>query len=97
MQKELRAEGRLINFAAVNSIDAVANQGDLTSRADFPMFQDVDAVKAWEQHAGGKDDFYIYGSDGKLARYLKSGGPVDINLSDPAAYANIKKIVADTK
>lgn len=75
MQKELRTEGKTIHFAAVNSIDAVANQADLTSRADFPMFQDVEAVKAWEQHGGGKDDFYVYGTDGKLAHFLKFGRP----------------------
>jgi hypothetical protein len=97
MQKELKADGKTINFAAVNSIDAVANQGDLTSKADFPMFQDIEAVKAWEQHAGGKDDFYIYGSDGKLAHYLKFGGTVDTNLSDATAYAAVKKLVAETK
>ena len=97
MQKELKTEGKTIHFAVVNSIDAVANQADLTSRADFPLFQDVDPVKAWEQHGGGKDDLYVYGSDGKLARYLKFGGSVDTNLSDATAYANVKKIITDTK
>lgn len=97
MQKELKAEGKTINFLAVNSIDAVANQADLTSRADFPMFQDVDTVKAWEQHAGAKDDFIIYGTDGKLTHYLKFGGPVSTDLSNPTAYADVKKLIADTK
>lgn len=97
MQKELRAEGKTIEFAAVNSIDAVANQPDLTARADFPMFQDVEAVKAWEQQGGGKDDFYVYGTDGKLAHYLKFGGGVSTDLSDPTAYAGVKKLIADTK
>lgn len=97
MQKELKTAGVTVNFAAVNSMDAVANQNDLTSKADFPMFQDVEAVKAWEQHGGGKDDFYIYGSDGKLAHYLKFGGAVNTDLSNPDAYAAVKKIITDTK
>jgi hypothetical protein len=97
MQKELKMAGFTANFAAVNSIDAVANQADLTSKADFPMFQDVEAVKAWEQHGGGKDDFYIYGTDGKLVHYLKFGGPVNTDLTNPDAYAAVKKLVSDTK
>ena len=97
MHKELTTAGKATNFVVVNSIDATANQGDLTSKADFPMFQDVDTVKAWEQHAGGKDDFYIYGSDGKLAHFLKFGGPINTDLSNPVSYADMKKLVTDTK
>lgn len=97
MQKELKTAGFTGNFVAVNSIDAVANQNDLTSKADFPMFQDVEAVKAWEQHGGRKDDFYVYGSDGKLAHYLPFGGTVNTDLSNPDAYAAVKKLVSETK
>jgi hypothetical protein len=97
MHKELTTAGLSVNFAAVNSIDAVPNQNDLTSKADFPMFQDVEAVKAWEQHAGRKDDFYVYGSDGKLAHYLPIGGAVNTDLSNPDGYAAVKKIISETK
>jgi hypothetical protein len=97
MQKELKTAGRDVAFLAVNSTDAASNQTELTSRCEFPLFQDVDAVKAWDQHAGKKDDFFIYGSDGKLARYLPFGGPVNTNLSDPAAYDAVKAIVVETK
>jgi hypothetical protein len=97
MQKELATTGVSVNFTAVNSIDAVANQLDLTARADFPLFQDVDTVKAWEQQGGRKDDLYVYGSDGKLAHYLPIGGTVNTDLSNPDAYAAVKKLITDTK
>jgi hypothetical protein len=94
MQKELESEGRTVKFLAVNSIDAVANQTDLASKADFPMFQDVDAVRAWEQHGGGKDDFYVYRTDGTLHRYIPYAATSD--LSAPENYAAVKQIIVDT-
>jgi hypothetical protein len=97
MQKELASESKTVAFAIVNSIDAVANQPDLVSRADFPLFQDTDTVKAWEAHGGGKDDIYIYGTDGKLTRFLKFGGPVNTDLSVPENFAAVKKIIVETK
>lgn len=96
MQKELKSEGSDVAFVAINSTDAVANQADLTSKCEFPLFQDVDSVNAWSLHGGGKDDIYVYGSDGKLAHYLKFGGPIDTNLAWPDAYAAVKKIVKET-
>ncbi len=96
MQKELKAEGSDVAFVAINSIDAVANQGDLTSKCEFPLFQDVDTVNAWTLHGGAKDDIFVYGSDGKLAHHLKYGGPIDTNLAWPEAYAAVKAIVKST-
>lgn len=97
MQKELKAAGRDVAFLAVNSTDSFTNQSELAASAEFPMFQDTDPVGAWKMHGGGKDDFYVYGSDGKLVRYLPFGGEVDTNLSDETAYAAVKKIVTDAK
>ncbi|MBI2393875.1 MAG: hypothetical protein HYV09_30160 [Deltaproteobacteria bacterium] len=97
MQKELKAAGRDIAFLAVNSADSFTNQTELAASAEFPMFQDTDPVGAWKMHGGGKDDLYVYGSDGKLVRYLPYGGEVDTNLSDPVAYEGVKKIVVDAK
>lgn len=97
MQKELKAAGRDVAVAAVNIVAAEDTQGELAAMAEFPMFQDVAAVNAWGQHGGAKDDLYVYGSDGKLVRYLKYGGDVDTNLSDATAYDAVKKIVSDAK
>lgn len=97
MQKELKTEGKDIAFVAVNSLDAIPDQPNLVSKCDFPLLQDTDAVTAWKKMGGAKDDLYVYGSDGKLARFLPFGGPVSTILSDPIDYANVKKIVADTK
>jgi len=97
MQKELKAAGRDVAVAAVNVIAAESTQAELVPMAEFPMFQDVAAVDAWARHGGAKDDFYVYGSDGKLVRYLKYGGDIDTNLSDAVAYEAVKKIVSDAK
>ena len=43
--------------------------GDPIYRCTYPLVQDIEEVNAWELHAGKKDDFYIYGTDGMLARF----------------------------
>ena len=43
-------------------------EGEPIYRCTYPLVQDIEAVNAWELHAGKKDDFYIYGTDAKLAR-----------------------------
>jgi len=97
MKKELQAAGRDIAFATVNITAAESTQAELVKACEHPVFQDLAAVDAWGQHGGAKDDLYVYGSDGKLVRYLKYGGDVDTNLSDAIAYEVVKKIVADAK
>lgn len=97
MQKELKTAGRDVAMVAINIIAAESTQADLASQGEYPMFQDVAEVNAWARHGGVKDDLYVYGSDGKLVRYLAYGGDVDTNLSDATAYEVVKKIVTDAK
>lgn len=97
MKQELKAGGRDVAFVTVNIIAAEDTQAELVKAADLPTFQDVAAVNAWGQHGGFKDDMLVYGSDGKLVRYLKYGGDLDTNLSDAIAYEAVKKIVSDAK
>lgn len=87
-----------MNFAVVNSIDAdnAGNQKNLTDVGDYPIFQDVKTVDAWVSMGGGKDDIFIYDSQGKLAHYLPVSGSVDTNLSG-AGYANLKQLIQATK
>ena len=60
-------------------------------RCTYPLVQDIEAVNAWELHAGKKDDFYIYGTDAKLARYLPSGSDsFSTRLSSAEGYNNLK-------
>lgn len=54
---------------------------DSAPRHTMVMFQDTEAVDAWGQHGGAKDDFYLYGADGKLSAYLPGGQST--NLSTP--------------
>lgn len=95
MRKELPS----VQFVAINTIGAVAitSQPDLVARTEYPLFQDTDMVNAWDAHGGAKDDIFVYGSDGKLAHYLKYGGAIPTDLSVTDNYAAIKNLIADTK
>ena len=92
---ELVAEGRDVNFVVVNIVGAESTQSKLISQCDFPLFQDVSTVGAWQLHAGSKDDLYVYDADGKLTTYLPFGGQVNTFLSTPEGYANLKNAVLD--
>jgi hypothetical protein len=97
MHKELKAAGRDVVVVVVNIVGAEDTQAELTKSSEYPVFQDVAAVNAWSRHGGYKDDLFVYGSDGKLVRYLKFGGEVDTNLSDAMAYDAVKKLIGDAK
>lgn len=72
----------------IGTQDSVAN---LIALGDYPILQDTDSVKAWNLHAGGKDDMMIYSKTGKLVNYYPWGGAIYTALSDPDAYALIKQ------
>lgn len=65
-------------------------------RCTYPLVQDTEEVNAWELHAGKKDDFYIYGSDGLVARFLPSGSQeFSTQLSTEEGYNNVKGALID--
>jgi hypothetical protein len=90
MQQELSVEGYDVRVVAVNSIDAVDYQDRLVEVATFPLFQDTDEVGAWRQHAGKKDDMYIYDADGRLVQALPIGGETPTRLHTDEGYAAVK-------
>ena len=70
--------------------------GDPIYRCTYPLVQDIEEVNAWELHAGKKDDFYIYGTDGMLARFLPSGTEeFSTRLSTEEGYNNLKGAVIE--
>jgi thiol-disulfide isomerase/thioredoxin len=91
LRLELSREARDLQIVLVNKGDAVEQVAELTRRTSVPVLQDLPSVDAWSLHAGYKDDFYVYGRDGRLADYLYVGGPRDINLSTDAGYATVKE------
>jgi len=93
MQAELKGEGHDVAFVAINSSDAVAQQGAMSGACSFPLFQDTEAVGAWQLHGGAKDDFIIYDAKGKVVTFLPFNGSVDTALSDSEGYANVKKAI----
>ena len=90
----MAAAGHDVGFIVVNMVDAEETQQKLLDRASFPMVQDVADVGVWQLMAGKKDDFYVYGKDGKLARYLPiSGANGSMDLSSDEGYNNLKDSV----
>ena len=90
LNEELQAAGVVVEFMAVNKADAVENQEVLAAQADFPMIQDSDELTAWAKMDGGKDDFFLYNSDGTLAVHLPQGGTVATALMTEVGYANLR-------
>ena len=84
---------------AINQKGRADNDEDrqkLVDQCSFPLFQDAPTVDAWALHGGQKDDLYIYGSDGKLVRFLPhAAGKTD--LGDPQAYAAFKAAVLEAR
>lgn len=99
MQLEFQAKKQNIKIVAVNSIDAksATDQKSLTDKCSFPLFQDVEKMKAWLRHSGGKDDFYIYDSKGNLAKHLPFGGSINTDLSQKDGYDAVKKEILKVK
>ena len=92
MRLELRNAGYTdVQFAAINSIDALGDRKNLSDRASFPLFQDNSEINGWDMHDGHKDDFYIYGRDGKLAAYLPVKGGPSIVLTTDEGYDYVKQ------
>ena len=56
-------------------------------KCSYPLFQDLEEVDLWGLMDGGKDDFYIYDTDGILARYYAWGTEPALNLSTEEGYA----------
>ncbi|TPV94509.1 MAG: hypothetical protein B7733_14805 [Myxococcales bacterium FL481] len=79
-----------VEFAAINSIDALDDRKKLSARCSFPLFQDTSETEGWDMHEGNKDDFYIYDRDGKLAAYLPAKGGPSIKLATEAGYDYVK-------
>ena len=100
MNDELVTEGygADVQFVTINGTGAASSVTGLTSKCDFPVFQDTSAVNAWAQHDGGKDDMYIYDKEGNLAAFLpiSSFGATSTNLGTPGGYAYVKNAVLDT-
>ena len=94
MQGELRSEGHDVSMVAVNQNGAESHQGSLSNVCAFPPFQDVDAVKAWGQHGGGKDDMFLYDSTGKLVQFLPINGSTPTNLSSADGYRTVHDLLA---
>ncbi|MCB9557492.1 MAG: hypothetical protein H6707_15400 [Deltaproteobacteria bacterium] len=81
----------------VNGIAAASVQQQLIDRCELPLFQDVDAVKAWDQHGGGKDDLLVYNAAGVLVRFLPFGGQIDTDMRKAVGYQNVKTALLSAK
>ncbi|MEE2786378.1 MAG: redoxin family protein [Myxococcota bacterium] len=96
MHYELRAEGVDIQFVIVNEdLEGNSYAEQFVERTYFPIFQDAESVDAWGQMKGGKDDFYLYRSDGQLFAYLSFANDDDLTLSsgdgEASGYSFLKR------
>ena len=62
----------------------------ILKKASIPFFQDTWDTDAWARHDGGKDDIYIYGTDGLLRAFLPAHGEITTNLRTQTGYQNLK-------
>ncbi|MSQ83767.1 MAG: hypothetical protein EXR77_12925 [Myxococcales bacterium] len=90
MKEEIEKAGLKVNLVVVNLAGTADSVATLIAKGDFPILQDTDAVDAWGQHAGFKDDMMVYSKSGKLTTYLPYGGAIDTALGDAAAFAKVK-------
>lgn len=90
---EWAREGKDISILIVNAASAnnIEFRSEIVNRTSNPVFQDTTFADVWGAMAGAKDSFYIYDGKGILREYLPSDGKVNIDLSDAAAYADIKR------
>lgn len=99
MRIELELQKVKVKFVGVNAISANddASKQALVDRCAFPLFQDDNKVQAWTLQSGGKDDFYIYDSQGKLVHYLPVTGAFNTDLSVQENYDALKKLILSIK
>ena len=97
MRIELFLEGHKVFFITVNASNAVEQQQKLVDKCSFPLLQDTEEINAWALHDGGKDDMYIYDTEGNLVVYLpfSSSGPSSTHLGTTGGYAHVKNAVLD--
>ena len=93
MEAELAKAGKTVHFIIINSDSAQAYQQSLVDVSSARMFQDTVEVGAWKQHGGGKDDMVVYGSDGKLFKFLAVSASPSINLGTAEGYAHVKSVL----
>ncbi|MEC9466746.1 MAG: TlpA disulfide reductase family protein [Myxococcota bacterium] len=90
IKTEVTEAGKDINFVSINVTSGVEAQPLLAETCTFPLLQDTEEVTAWELMGGGKDDMYIYGSDGKLLVYLQASSDISTRLATIGGYGNIR-------
>ncbi len=94
MRIELKKAGHDVAFVTINKADAADSKSALTSQISFPVLQDLETVMAWDYAFGGhKDDFFIYGKDGKLFDFLANDGERDTNLQMSNGYQVLRSAV----
>jgi hypothetical protein len=93
LEKRWQAEGLRVRVSVINAKDAATDQRDLVDVADFPMFQDTQAVDAFAQQGGGIDDLYVYTPSGRLSRYFKWADSVTVQPITRQGQNNLRAAV----
>ena len=96
MRHELAEAGAPVHVVAVNAARFATQIPELTARGSFPIFQDTDALDVWGTYGSGVSDFYLYGADGRLIRYLPVGAEA-LDLRTSAGYAKLKGLLTQAQ
>lgn len=95
--KEWQAEGLNLRVLALNQANALHDQQALIDRWEYPLFQDTEAVDAFGQHGGTKDDMFVYTAGGVLSAFLKWGGELEVYPFSDAGRQNIENAILEAQ
>jgi hypothetical protein len=93
LHDEMLLEGHDFNVVIINVKNEVDLIENLTDKCDFPVFQDIDSVNAWDLYLGGKDDIYVYTADHLLHVYLTPFGSVVTALTSEVGKENVRNAI----
>jgi len=100
MKTELAADGLQVHMVAISGEGSDSTAEDLAAdNPDVVVLQDSVTATVWKDMGGGKDDYFIYGGDGKLAIHLpyQDNGTFEMDMRKDAGYKNVISILSALK
>ena len=95
MKVELALEGIDIPMLIVNLTSQAERSDKLSDRCSFAVLQDTEEDAVWDLYQGKKDDIYIYGADGKLRSFFRTGDEPTSNLSTDEGYNHVREAIVE--
>jgi hypothetical protein len=93
LHDEMVAEGHDFNVVIINVKNELDIIDKLTDICNLPVFQDVDAVNAWQLYAGVKDDIFVYTAEHLFHSHLSPFGEAVVVLTSELGKENMKNAI----